>query len=338
MLETALLYDAAGRPLRQDHRTRSTDWDEVQAFCRDVYMPYTVRPLGKLSRPKATMYSARVGRITVTRFSYGVPIHLQDFDPAAGNILVLNTLRGSLRHMVDASRDAMTGAGESFVADCSRADYWLDGDAAHMQLNLTIPHDVMEEMAFKWYGFVPDNRLWQARLKFGGPQSPWAALLDYVARSIALSPVQVESGAFGAHLEEALSVELLRAWAGEAGIRLEEGARAAAPHYVRAAEAYFEAMAREAPTIGAAAAHAGVSARAMSEGFRRFRGISPGAFLRERRLQGVRRDLVAAAPGETVASVASAWGYHNFGMFAAAYRERFGERPSDTLRRGRGPF
>lgn len=54
MLENALLFDAAGQPIRQDQRTHSKDWDEVQEFCREVYMPYRVTPLGRKPRPDAT--------------------------------------------------------------------------------------------------------------------------------------------------------------------------------------------------------------------------------------------------------------------------------------------
>lgn len=335
MLENALLLDASGQPIQQDRRTSSKDWDEVQEFCREVYMPYRVTPLGRRLKPNATMRSARVGRVTMTRFSYGVPIHLEDFDPAAGNILVLNTLRGGLRHMVDKTRDDVTGAGDSFVVDCSRADYWLDADDAHMQVNLTIPHDVVAEVAQRWYGFIPDDRLWTTRLKFGGANSPWIALLEYVSRSVQADCARVADGRIAAHLEETICLELLRAWAGGAGVSLETGARTAAPHYVRSAETMLAEMAREAPTIGAVAEALGVSVRTLSEGFRRFRGITPRDFLRNQRLDGLRADLLTAPPGATVTSIASGWGYVNFGALAGTYRNRFGELPSQTLERAR---
>lgn len=333
MLENALLFDATGQPIRQDRRTHSKDWDEVQEFCRQVYMPYRVTPLGRRLKPDATMRSARIGRVTMTRFSYGVPIHLDEFDPAAGNILVLNTLRGGLRHMVDKGRDEVTGAGDSFVVDCSRTDYWLDGDDRHMQVNLTIPHDVVAEIAQRWYGFVPDDRLWTKRLKFGGINSPWIALLEYVSRSVRADSASVADGRLAAHLEETICLELLRAWAAGAKVSLETGARAAAPHYVRAAEALLKEKAREAPAIGAVARALGISARTLSEGFRRFRGITPRDFLRDQRLDGLRADLLAAPPDATVTAVASGWGYVNFGTMAGAYRRRFGELPSQTLGR-----
>nr|WP_271587324.1 helix-turn-helix domain-containing protein [Bradyrhizobium sp. CCBAU 53415] len=48
-----------------------------------------------------------------------------------------------------------------------------------------------------------------------------------------------------------------------------------------------------------------------------------------------RRDLYGAAPRQSVSGVAYAWGYINLGEFARAYRARFAERPSETLRRRR---
>ena len=53
--------------------------------------------------------------------------------------------------------------------------------------------------------------------------------------------------------------------------------------------------------------------------------------LRDARLAGVRADLLAARPGAR--DVAEAWGYAQLGIFAANYRRRFGESPSETLNR-----
>ena len=77
----------------------------------------------------------------------------------------------------------------------------------------------------------------------------------------------------------------------------------------------------------------GVSVRALTAGFRKFRGHSPIAQLRELRLQGVRAELLSAPPWATVCSVVAGWGYVNQGIFARAYEQRFGELPSQSLRR-----
>lgn len=335
MLESALQLDASGFLMPPNHRTSSKDWDEVQAFCRDAYMPYIVTPIGKIMRPDATMYSANIGRITATRFSYGVPIHLDKFDPAAGKILVLTTLRGHLRHMLESTTDTTTAAGESFVADCSRTDYWLDGDGDHLQFNLTIDHALVEEMALRQYGYVPNDRLWGTRVKFGSAGGRWIALMEYAAGLVSTERQEAAEGRIGRHLEELICHELLRQWAEGARHDLSTGARQAAPHYVRAAEMIMSEGAKEAPTMSDVAAALGISVRALSGGFRRFRGTTPRQFLMECRLNGLRRDLLTAADGVTVSSVASEWGYVNFGVLAGTYRKRFGETPSQTLSRRR---
>ncbi len=336
MLEHALVLNALGEPIRHRQKTHSADWDEVEEFCRTVYMPYRVRPLDRLSRPDATMISAKAGCVTMTRFAYGTGIHLDRFDPDAGNILVLNTLRGALDHQTDGG-SVGTGAGGGFVVDCSRAEYWLEGDADHMQLNLTIPHQAMEDMAERWFGFVPDDRLWTSRVKIGGASSAWPALLDYATRALSQDGGLASDTVLARHIEELLCVELLRQWASSAGLNLEAGARCAAPAYVRAAEEILEAEARDAPSIGDVAKRIGVSARTLSGGFQKFRGISPRAFLAARRLEGFREDLETMPGDVTVTSIATDWGFSNFGALAGRYRERYGETPSQTRLRSAGP-
>ena len=52
------------------------------------------------------------------------------------------------------------------------------------------------------------------------------------------------------------------------------------------------------------------------------------------RLRGVRIELRQSCSRRTrVADVAAQWGFWHMGQFAADYRRRFGELPSETLRR-----
>lgn len=77
----------------------------------------------------------------------------------------------------------------------------------------------------------------------------------------------------------------------------------------------------------------GVSARHLQAGFRRNLGKSPQAFLTECRLDLARRKLLERVPGRSVTATALECGFSNLGEFAGKYRERFGEKPSETLRR-----
>ena len=83
-------------------------------------------------------------------------------------------------------------------------------------------------------------------------------------------------------------------------------------------------------TLGELARTAGVGVRALTRGFEQRLGISPMRYLQQCRLERARSDLLDG--GASVTSVAYRWGFGNLGDFSLTYRERFGERPSETLR------
>ncbi|MDB9536538.1 helix-turn-helix domain-containing protein [Dolichospermum planctonicum CS-1226] len=75
------------------------------------------------------------------------------------------------------------------------------------------------------------------------------------------------------------------------------------------------------------------SSSALSCGFQEVFGISPMAYIKIQRLNGVRRALMSANPNTiTVMNVAHEWGFWNASHFAKDYRDMFGELPSKTLR------
>jgi AraC-like DNA-binding protein len=87
-------------------------------------------------------------------------------------------------------------------------------------------------------------------------------------------------------------------------------------------------------SVGDLATIAGMSVRSLQEGFRQNLGCTPMAYLQQVRLLRAHESLRLADPLRvTVARVAHQWGFAHLGRFASAYRERFGEAPSDTLRR-----
>ena len=107
---------------------------------------------------------------------------------------------------------------------------------------------------------------------------------------------------------------------------------AAAPHYVKRAEAFIEAHFADPITLADISVHAGISARSLQNGFQSFRGITPMAFLRSLRLQRAHRDLLAADPATmTVTQIAMNAGFNHMGEFSAMYKRTFGATPSQTL-------
>ncbi|WP_298436878.1 helix-turn-helix transcriptional regulator [Ottowia sp.] len=332
-IRNVLVTDANGIPTTRHRLMASSDWDEVQHWCHQVYMPYDATPVGRALAPDSVLDTFRIGALTLSRFSYGIPVHLTQFAASEGAGVVLTTLRGSVRHWSAGRTFSDTGVGEAFLVDNSRAPYWLDADAGHLQLNLTFRHDTMAGMYERWFGQPADERMWRHSFRFGGSQSGWIALLTYVCRCITEFPDAVANGPLGRHLEEAICLHLLTLWRQQLEQPHAPTVHRLAPRHVLVAEQYIRERAREAPTLGELAGAAGVSVRTLSAAFREFRGHTPAQAMREARLQGVRAELLAATVGATVRDVAANWGYANFGMFAHTYRRRFGELPSVTLHR-----
>src|SRR5262249_62430479 len=79
----------------------------------------------------------------------------------------------------------------------------------------------------------------------------------------------------------------------------------------------------------------GISPRHLQSGFRRYLGMTPHQFLRDCRLDEAHRMLSTAGLGQTATTIAYDCGFGHLGDFAHDYRIRFGEPPSETLRRSR---
>ena len=105
------------------------------------------------------------------------------------------------------------------------------------------------------------------------------------------------------------------------------------PRAVRKAQEFMAAHAEQPLSLADVCREAGCSARALQIAFRQHAGQGPMEFLRELRLDRVRAELQAAATQTGVRDVAEKYGFLHLGHFAAQYRARFGERPSDTRTR-----
>ncbi|MNY08425.1 transcriptional regulator EutR [compost metagenome] len=79
---------------------------------------------------------------------------------------------------------------------------------------------------------------------------------------------------------------------------------------------------------------AGVSLRQLQHAFKTYTGMAPTQWLRLRRLNSARRELLSRTPTQTtVAEVAMHWSFWHLGRFSSSYRALFNELPSDTLKR-----
>jgi AraC-like DNA-binding protein len=179
---------------------------------------------------------------------------------------------------------------------------------------------------------------------------PRARLIAHAQRPIrfapAAAPVDEADGLIGliAHLCRDLSNA--RGLSAHAGLRREledlllsaliatqpSNADDNAPGYLQRAETHIRAHLGRGVGIDELVAIAGVGERALQQAFRQHRGCSPSELSRDLRLDAARAAMLA---GEGVTEAALAFGFAHFGRFAQAYAARFGEKPSQTVKRAR---
>jgi AraC-like DNA-binding protein len=160
---------------------------------------------------------------------------------------------------------------------------------------------------------------------------PWLAQLQLLASSPSLVALAQGNGQVAADLERLL-VSLFIAGQPACTTHQQDAAMVLVPGVVRRAEAFIDAHAAEPLCLADIARASGAPVRTLLDAFSRFRGTSPMQAVREARMERARAMLMKADDGARVADIATHCGFVNLGRFAQAYRQRFGELPSDTLR------
>jgi AraC-like DNA-binding protein len=138
-----------------------------------------------------------------------------------------------------------------------------------------------------------------------------------------------------AELEQMLVTAFLCCNRSNYSARLESPERPLANHQLRRIEEYIEAHWSEPLTVETLSRAMSLSARSIFHHFKRSRGQSPMSFVKQIRLEHARRMLTRPDAQVSVTEVAFACGFGNLGHFGGDYFRRFGECPSETVRKAR---
>ena len=159
-------------------------------------------------------------------------------------------------------------------------------------------------------------------------------LLDYLCRDLRDGDNASVDAGIRRMQEETLVASVLRTFPHQQS-HLLAGGSPAAPSYLLKAERHVRENFRARLSIEDIASVAGVSASALREAFGRYRKSSPLRFVQNVRLHAARLSLTKGAG--TVSTVAFDAGFAHLGRFSRLYRQRFGELPSETLKKALPP-
>jgi AraC-like DNA-binding protein len=319
---------ALGRP---DATLFSLDVDEASQRLSSVYNTNRLRLAGAAQDFRMRLRTSQVGRLGLATLSFGAEIEI---DQAGDRPFVLVTTQVRGFSQVTAP-NAMAEGGRGFVVvdsagqpvkkrfsgDSERCNVRIEQAVIDAKCAALMDRPLGRPLRFSPFGC--NNSVAQRR---------WISLLQMLLAYA--GPALPEAGEAIVHnLEETVLLHLLLEHEHSYSEVLRRPGQSVAPRHVKRAEEFMRANAQHALTLEQIAQAAGCSIRSLSEGFHKARGTTPMNFLRQVRLEAVRRDLQQGGGRSTVAEVAMRWGFSHLGRFATDYRRCFGELPSDTLRR-----
>jgi AraC-like DNA-binding protein len=209
-------------------------------------------------------------------------------------------------------------------AECAEVAVRIEEDTLQEHLECLLGHPIRTPIRFS---------LGMSLL--GGVGSSWRAAVDLLIAETKRADGLLQSPLVAAQLEALILTGLLTAQPHNYTAALRTEPKTPPPRAIRNALEYIHTEYNRAMTTERVAAQAGMSTRALHRGFREHVGCTPMDYLRDIRLKRAREMLAAADASSalTVTEVALDAGFMHMGRFSAQYRRRFGESPSETLRR-----
>jgi AraC-like DNA-binding protein len=337
------LADRPPLPLERHRLFHSHDVDEAREFVARIFCPHELTPLDG-GRLDACHHSAAVHRhASINYVQYGAavriePGYLRDF------FLLQMPLRGgaSVRcggqrvesHPLLASFPSPTEPlSMRWAEDSPQLIVKLDRRALSAKLESLLQAPLRQPLVF------------DLGVDMGRPEARGlAALVGYLQCALETGLGFAGQPALAEQAENHLLSTLLLSLPHNHSTALSCSGRAASdgngtvlPRTIKRAQEILRAHLELPITLEELCTLTGASSRSLQQGFARHTGTSPMTWLRELRLDHVRAQLQASAGDGTslgaavkVADVAARYGFFHLGHFAAHYRRRFGELPSET--------
>jgi AraC-like DNA-binding protein len=283
---------------------------------------------------QVTLNAVRFLDVTMAYLDFRAPVRLQ-VDDGADIFAIHQTTHDSATVGIDGEERELSAFAGLICNPGDRHAIRLGADCP--QLIIRIERDAIERQLTRMLGRSLDRPIEFERTfdLIGDEAVRWLGAIQLLSSEIISQRSLLQKGLGAAALEELLISTLLYIQPSNYSELIRNPHLTTGRTAVRRSLQYVEEHLAEPITMDDLARHACASVRAIQMGFREDLDTTPISYIRDRRLDKVRAALMEAIPADrvTVAAVAQRWGFQNAGTFAVRYRQRFGESPSETLRR-----
>jgi AraC-like DNA-binding protein len=307
------------------------DVDEARDRCARVFNPHTLRVLGRGQRLHARMDHLPLGPLSLNRLTWGASVAVDPQRLDSYYLLSIAASGEALFHH-DGRPTAVSARCAGLVSAAPRFHFTTSADFD--QVVVRIEKAAVERGWQALHGRPTPGAIdFACALPVGG--AAWRAIEPVLALLGTTARGDFDAAALphlAARVEDMLVTMLLLHQPHSQGPWFERPARSLAVH-LRRAEAFMLERLDQPLTLASVAAHCGVARRTLQLAFQNERGLGPMQWLRRQRLETVRGELMRAATPASVSQTALRFGFTHLGEFSCAYRQAFGETPTQTLRR-----
>ncbi|MGY4816018.1 AraC family transcriptional regulator [Pseudomonas chlororaphis subsp. piscium] len=308
----------------------SSDLEYAQEAIGKVYCPYRFT-VGCQPKSPASMFRLPGESVVLSWFAYGADISIepelfQDF------VLVLTTLAGHAQiHSGHIRHSGGPGSTVVVAADVP-SHYCYSADNVQMGVRL----DARRVEAF-WNRLSDRHADRQMSCVSVDPRQHqrWLASVEMLRQLLHPDTATELKQMLLPRAEELLIMQLVTEQLvdpnGDTN-PLQTGRHRPAPAYLQRAIDFIDGHAERPLTLLDIATAACCSVRTLHRVFREWRNTGVMQYVREVRLQRVRAALSSAHESGSVTEIATRWGFFHLGQFAADYRKKYGELPSETRR------
>ncbi len=286
-------------------------------------------------RPVTVRYrSASLSKLTLHDMAYTMyDGEARIFVPDMSHIYLCEINLNGSSHVGQKKAETPFSAGQIYMINANRphSKRW-ESDGHQMMIKI---HQTDMEAAIERTTGMPmrDPVIFSnAPQNIAGKSATLAQMVDLFSKDIETDQSFFASRS-GGSAEELLIDLILEAIPNNYSHHLENPEPKIRPRHVRHAAEYIHTMAAEKISFDDLVTASGVSPRSLHAGFKKYYDVSPMAYLRNVRLDLARFELKQKSSASTsVTEVAMNCGFSHLSKFASAYKERFGELPSETLR------
>lgn len=311
---------------------RSHNLDEARDTISDAYDSHQLEPIGSQQSVDVSLHVASLNSVSFSLVHYASDV-VATVGEGSG-IYVLMPLMGQLK-VNSEGRQILCEPGRAVIQNAG-VGFQKVMRNGYKQLVVKFDPDALLQHLGDLKGIVPTAPIhFDSAMDINSSQgASWWRTVNYVMEELRNADLNTPQQLINEPLERLLIQNILRcqphnyseALAAPKNYQL-------APWYVKRAEDYLQEYFGEAVTLEELAKATGVSSRSLQYGFKKAHGITPMQYLKDVRLERVRNELLRGDTDSSVTPVAMACGFKQLGWFASQYKEKYGETPSETLRR-----